>query len=165
MLPIRRAWVSPWSDILTLRREMNDLIDGLGASTRSEPGQVVWAPSVNVREDEERLTIEAELPGVREEDVNVSLEDDVLTIAGEKREEQRRDKDNFHVLERRYGRFERSFAVGRNIDPSKIEATFRDGVLKVVLPKPEESRPRRIRIGVGEQGRQVGSGSDSGDGR
>lgn len=165
MLPLRRTtWVSPWNDILTLRREMNDLIDGLGG-TRAEPGQVVWAPSVNVHEDEERLTIEAELPGVNEQDVDVSLEDNLLTISGEKREEERREKENFHVLERRYGRFERSFAVGRNVDPSRVEATFRDGVLRVMLPKPEESRPRRIRIGVGEQGRQVESGSQSGDGR
>lgn len=156
MIPTRRTWSNPWGDLMTLRREMNDLIEGFGSR---EPGQVVWAPSVNVREDAERITIEAELPGVREEDVSVTLENDVLTISGEKREENRSEKEDYHLFERRYGRFERSFRVGGNLDASNVQASFDNGVLRVVLPKPEEQRPRRIRIGVGSQARQVGNGS------
>lgn len=160
MLQIRRAWTSPWNDLMTLRREMNELFEGFGSR---EPGQLVWAPSVNVREDDERITIEAELPGVSEEDVNVTLDDDMLTISGEKREEKRSEKEDYHLFERRYGRFERSFTVGRNLDPSKVEASFDNGVLRVVLPKPEDQRPRRVRIGVGSQGREVGSGNGATD--
>jgi HSP20 family protein len=107
---------------------------------------MLWQPSINVREDQDAFHIEAELPGVNPDDVDISLEDRVLTISGEKRSDTSREEESYHVAERSYGRFERSFTLARSVDPDAIEARYDRGVLLVTIPKPEEQKPRRIQI-------------------
>ncbi len=150
MLPILRSRrvLSPWSDFTTLRREMDELFDSfLGRGAGVTSGELVWAPVCNVWEDNDALHVQAELPGLTKDESSVSVENGVLTIAGEKREERREgEKEAFHVYERRYGRFERSFTLPTNVDADHIRARYESGVLEVTLPKTEEAKPRKIQI-------------------
>jgi HSP20 family protein len=147
MLPTRSrngVTFSPWTGFVGLRREMDEMLNVVNAM--QESGNRVWTPPVSVREDAETVTLEMELPGIDPAAVDISIEGQLLTISGEKRDERSEERENVHLLERRYGRFERSFTVPRGIDAERIEARFERGVLHLTLPRPEESKPRRIRI-------------------
>jgi HSP20 family protein len=105
-------------------------------------------PAVNIEENENEYIISAELPGVEKKDVKITFEDGALSISGEKKVENEDKKDNFHRIERRYGVFSRSFAIPSSIVIDKIDASFKDGVLRVVLPKAEEAKPKQIEVKV-----------------
>ena len=98
----------------------------------------------------DELTLQAELPGLAAEDVGVGVENGVLSISGEKKQEVEEEKDgsDYHLVERRYGRFERSFTLPRSVDAGKVKAEFANGVLTVTLPKAEAAKPRRIEVQV-----------------
>jgi HSP20 family protein len=105
-----------------------------------------YAPRVDVVENKENFVVRAELPGLKKEDVKLQLENNVLTLSGEKRSEEKRDEDNFHLRETRYGKFERSFRLTDNIDRSNITADYKDGVLTISLPKTKESQSKLIDV-------------------
>jgi HSP20 family protein len=105
-----------------------------------------YAPRVDVVENKENFIVRAELPGMKKDDVKLTLENSVLTLSGEKRFEEKRDEDNFHLRETRYGKFERSFRLTDNIDRSNIVADYKDGVLTISLPKTKESQSKEIAI-------------------
>jgi HSP20 family protein len=107
---------------------------------------VTYAPRVDVVENKENFVVRAELPGLKKEDVKLQLENNVLTLSGEKRSEEKRDEDNFHLRETRYGKFERSFRLTDNIDRGNIVADYKDGVLTISLPKTKESQSKVIDI-------------------
>lgn len=159
MIPTRRNGLTtfqPWNDLFSLRREMTDLLENLTPTPGN--GSLMWAPPVSVREDAENVYVEVELPGVDPESVDIAMEDRVLTISGEKRAEQRDEQDSWHLIERRFGRFERSFTMGRAVDANQVEASYDLGVLTIRLPKPEEAKPRRIRISAHHaEGREIGA--------
>ena len=107
-------------------------------------------PAVDVAEDEKAVTLTAELPGLKDEDVEVVLRDDMLTVKGEKKSEREEKKENFHLTERRYGAFERTFRLPETADADKISAAFDDGVLTVTVPKKAEAKvkaERKIKVG------------------
>ena len=108
----------------------------------------VWSPLVDVIEDEKEYLIKVELPEVKKEDVKVSVNEDVLTITGERMKMKEETGKKFHRLERFYGSFARSFAVPRDADGTKLLAEFKEGVLKIHLPKSEKARPRNVEIVV-----------------
>jgi len=119
-------------------------------------------PEADVVETETEIRVVAELPGLRPEDVDLSLENNVLTISGEKREERTEGQDGrtWHLSERRYGKFSRSFLLPRDVDAERIEAQFQDGLLTITIPKSEKARRRRISInGNGSEPRRVEAGS------
>ena len=121
--------------------------------------------SMNVSETEKEIRITAELPGVTEQDIDVSLDDDVLTIRGEKKFERTDDKENFHFVERSYGTFQRSLRLPFPVDPEQVQASFENGVLTVTVPKTgQQERSRRIQV-QGPGGGQVGGGGGGGGGR
>jgi HSP20 family protein len=120
---------------------LRDLFEG-------ETQVVAYAPRVDVVENKENFVVRAELPGIKKEDVKLTLENNVLTLSGEKRYEEKRDEDNFHLRESRYGKFERSFRLTDNIDRSNIAADYKDGVLTISLPKTKEAQPKEISIQV-----------------
>jgi HSP20 family protein len=135
-----------WEDIFNIRNEFDRVLG------RSEPQvNAGWNPFVDVRETKDALELKAELPGVTIDDVDVSVENGVLTIAGEKKQqwEQGTEGSGYHLLERRYGRFERRFTLPRSVDADKVSAHFDHGVLSVTLPKVEKAKPRRIDVKVG----------------
>lgn len=151
MLPVLRSGTtfSPLNELLTLRREMDQLFDRFFPWRTTTPDNaVVWTPPVTVREEPDALYVECELPGVSPEDVQLSIENGVLTIAGEKKAPATAagQETVYHLLERRYGRFERSFNLPANVDAEKIHARYENGVLSIVLPKTEAAKPRRIQI-------------------
>jgi HSP20 family protein len=152
----RSMTANPFGDLWNLRRDMADLFDL--ANSRTEG--FVWAPPMNVREDEEALHVELELPGMDPDDVDISIENNVLTISGERTHETQND-EGYHVFERRYGRFSRTLTLSRGIDAENVEARYDRGVLHITLPKPAEAKPRRIKVQTTEQ-REVGAGQGNG---
>ncbi|PVE21657.1 type III effector protein [Microvirga sp. KLBC 81] len=146
----------PGDPFLSLHREMNRLFDdvfrgvGLPAATGSQGQGDVGTfvnTSMNVSETDKEIRITAELPGVTEQDIDVSLDGDVLTIRGEKKFERKDDKENFHFVERSYGTFQRSLRLPYAINPEQVQASFENGVLTVTLPKTErQERSRRIQV-------------------
>jgi HSP20 family protein len=108
-----------------------------------------FIPPVDVMEDDNNIAVQVELPGVKDEDVDVRIENNLLTISGERKLENEEQRDNFLRVERTYGRFFRSFTLPGNIDPENVSATFNNGILKITIPKHEESKPKQIKIQSG----------------
>lgn len=105
-----------------------------------------WMPAVDIRETDDALHLSAELPGMTKENVDITLENNVLSIRGERKFEKNVDQGNFHRVERSYGTFFRSFTLPSNVRSEEVKAAFQDGVLEVEIPKAEEARPRKIAI-------------------
>ena len=128
-----------------LRRDMNRLLDDV--ITRTAPGSG-WAPAVDVREDKSGISLSIELPGVAPENVDVTADNGLLTVKGHKSAERKEGDDaEYHLLERSYGSFTRSFRLPKGIDDSKITANFANGVLDVRVPKTALPQPKKIAIG------------------
>jgi HSP20 family protein len=111
-----------------------------------ETFDTVWVPSVDVAENEKAYEVKAEIPGMKKEDIKVNLENDVLTIQGEKKEETDKKEKNVQLSERVYGRFQRSFRLPKQTKSEAIKATYKDGVLTLEIPKAEETKPAAIPI-------------------
>jgi HSP20 family protein len=107
-----------------------------------------WAPACDIYETDNEIVVKAELPEVKKEDVHVSLENNLLTIRGERKLSEETKRENYHRLERRYGAFTRSLTLPNFADTSKINAEFKDGMLRVTLPKREEAKPKQIEVKV-----------------
>lgn len=139
-----RTALSPWRELEEMSNRLNRFfVDDFPPPTTAG----MWAPAVNVSENGDELVLTAELPGVRQEDVEIDLENNVLTIRGEKREERTEGEEGrFHLWERRYGSFQRSFTLPRTVKSDAIKATFRDGILTVHMPKAPEAKGRKISI-------------------
>ena len=112
------------------------------------PTRENWYPSVDVNEDEGGYHFQMELPGLTKDDVKISFKDDVLTVSGEKKAEEKDEKKNYHYFERRYGKFQRAFRLNSDVIVDKVEATFKDGVLMIDLPKAEIAKPKEIEVKV-----------------
>lgn len=158
----------------TLHREMNRLFDDIMRGSWAGGGQGgdrsggLLAPSMDVTETDKEVRIQAELPGVSEKDVELSLNDDLLTLRAEKRQERKEEREGAHVSERSFGTFRRSLRLPFHVEPDQVHAQFENGVLTVTLPKPEQrERSRRIQIqGAQSSGTQrVGGPSDGSDGQ
>jgi HSP20 family protein len=107
-----------------------------------------WAPACDVYENENEIVVKAELPEVKKDDVHVEVENNVLTIRGERRFEEEAKRENYHRMERSYGGFMRSFTLPTTVDTDKINAGFKDGVLRLVMPKRAEAKPKQIEVKV-----------------
>jgi HSP20 family protein len=113
-------------------------------------GRQAPLPTIDVSETDTEMTVEAELPGVEEQDIDVTVADNLLTIKGEKKQEKEEKKKDYHLTERSYGSFSRSMALPFDADPAKIKASFADGVLKITLPKPAEVKAKAKKIAIGK---------------
>lgn len=105
-----------------------------------------WLPTVDVSETDDHVIVRAEIPGMEKNDISITMSDGLLTIQGEKKQEKEEEKENYHFVERRYGSFSRSLRVPSGVDADKIEASYKDGVLKVAIPKSESEKSRKIEI-------------------
>jgi len=146
-------------------QRLNSMLDQVfGTWPLPEGGSALtsaWLPPVDVFEDNDSVKIVAEIPGVRADELNVSIENNVLTIRGEKRQQSEDKSERVHRYERSYGIFERSFVLPATVDPERIEANCENGVLTITVPKSERARPRQIEIKGGQQGQgaqQVSAG-------
>lgn len=148
--PFRTQW-NPW-------KELEDVEKRLSALWGSPQGKVdgqkeaisvaEWSPLVDITEDEKEYLIKAELPEVKREDVKLTVQDNVLAISGERRYEKEEKNKKYHRVERAYGNFLRSFTLPEDADGSKVSAEYKDGVLKVHLPKSEKATPKSIEVKV-----------------
>lgn len=111
------------------------------------PAGMTWVPVVDVIEKDEELLLTAELPGMAEKDVQLEIENNILTLKGEKKQEKEEKTEKYHCWERTFGAFERSFAIPGSVDPTKIKADFKEGVLEVHMPKTAVAKGRKIEIG------------------
>ena len=107
-----------------------------------------WHPSVDISENENAFVLKAELPGVNREDINIDINHKTLTLKGEKKFEEKTEKENYVRVERSYGSFSRTFALSDKVDTENVKASYKDGVLEVTLPKKEEAKPREIKVEV-----------------
>jgi HSP20 family protein len=134
-------------------RRLNSVLDEAFSAWpfQGENGAITssWSPAVDVFEDKDSVKIVAELPGVKSDDVKLSIENNVLTIHGEKRQETEDKTERVHRYERSYGAFERAFALPNSIDADRIEAGYENGILTVTVPKAEKARPREIPVKAG----------------
>jgi HSP20 family protein len=110
-----------------------------------------FVPPVDVYEDEQNLVLKLEVPGVEEKDLNVSVENNTLTIQGERKFEKEEKEENFHRIERRYGSFLRTFKLPNTVDAEKVDANYEKGILKITLAKRAEAKPRQIKVGSTEK--------------
>jgi HSP20 family protein len=146
----------PVRELSSLQSEMNRLFNtffdtpttggnGNGGGVRR------WVPAMDLVETGEHFVLRADLPGLTEADVSIELEDNVLTVAGERKAEHEAKKEGYYRMERSFGQFRRSLTLPEGVDAEKIAATFDKGVLEVRIPKPEERKPRRVAISVGDK--------------
>jgi HSP20 family protein len=141
----------PAREIDTLQGEMNRLFSSFFETPRSGGNGATsrrWIPAMDLVETEDHFVLKADLPGLTESDVNIEVESNVLTIAGERRTEHEAKKDGYYRLERSMGSFSRSLTLPEGIDAEAVTASFDNGVLEVRIPKPAEAKPRRVQIGV-----------------
>lgn len=136
-----------WDPFLGLTRwgeTMDQFFNDLGSGAPEANG--LMSPAIDVSEDGGMLRVTAELPGLEKKDIELQVKDGILTLRGEKKQEEESKDRNYHRIERRYGAFYRALALPDSVDSSKVEASFKNGVLTVTLPKREETRPRSIPI-------------------
>jgi HSP20 family protein len=152
---------------LTGLHRLNRLLDEAftGWPFAAEQGDVItsaWFAATDVSESPDHLRITMELPGVRPEDVKISLENNILTIRGEKRQEVEANNERVHRYERSYGFFERTFALPNTVDPEKINANYENGVLTITIPKAERAKPREIPVSAGQGATEIRSTGSAG---
>ncbi len=143
----------PFRELTSLQNEFNRLFARMGGGDNGE--RQSWIPSVDVIETKDAIKLRAELPGIDPEAIKLEVEENVLTLSGERRFEEEVDEDKYYRIERRYGSFTRSLALPQNVNTEAIEAHYENGVLEVTVPKIEEARPKRIAVKVGEGGHRI----------
>ena len=142
----------PLREFSTLQNEMNRLFNTVfDAPVGSGNGQTMrrWMPAMDLVETSGHFVLRADLPGLSEEDVNIEVEDRVLTVSGERKAEHETTKEGYHRVERAFGSFSRSLTLPEGIDAGAVTASFDRGVLEIRIPKPEQPKPRKVSIGVG----------------
>ena len=152
MIATRGTWMLPFERLYALQRELDR---GFNNTESMESGAFI--PPMDVVETNDEVLCHLEVPGINRDDLEIRVEGNVVVISGEKKHqhESAAKEGGFHSVERRYGRFERSFALPRTVSASHVRARYDNGILTVVLPKVEESKPRRVQIEDGNSSRQI----------
>jgi HSP20 family protein len=147
LTPFTGGGWSPFTQLNRLRNEIERLFENpfgsLAPSTTFFQG---WSPALDVYEDKDKITVRAELPGMKKEDIEVSLDGNILSLSGERKEEKEGQEGEPYRSERYFGRFQRSLTLPTRVQAEKIQASYKDGVLTVTLPKSEEAKPKQIQV-------------------
>ena len=141
----------PFQDLISLQERMNRLFEQTLDRSRGEREGMVpgtWAPAVDIYETPDSIVLQAELPGLSKDDIDIQVRDNVLTLKGDRRSEKEVKEGNYLRVERAYGGFQRAFTLPAAVQADKIRAVFKDGVLDVSIPKAEEAKPKQIKIDV-----------------
>ena len=141
----------PFRELRSIQERMNQAFgNALPALESEEEGEYwpagSWAPAVDVADEGGKITVKADLPGLKKDDIKLEIRDNRLHLSGERRTESEEKKDNFYRRERTYGRFQRSFSLPASVDRTKVDARFKEGVLEIELPKREEVQPKMIEV-------------------
>src|ERR1051326_1082379 len=165
--PMTIVRYDPFRDLRTLQEEVNRLFST--NLTRAFPDEGIargaWAPSVDIYENKDQIVLEAELPGMKQEDFDLSIENNVITLRGERKFEKTDETDNYHRVERSYGSFTRSFTLPQTVSAEGATAEYSNGVLRVTLPKREDTKARRIQVtgtGGGTQPKTIETTAETG---
>ena len=142
------ARLEPFRGLSTLQNQFNRLLDESFGPSAEESALTPWAPAVDIYETPNELVVKADLPDVNEKEIDVRVENNLLTIRGERKFEKSVSEENFLRVERTYGAFSRSFSLPNTVNAEKIGAEYKNGVLTVTLPKREESKPRQVKVTV-----------------
>lgn len=137
--------IDPFRELASFFENFSDV------SAKDQLAAGTFMPPVDVYEDEHNLVLKLEIPGVNEEDLKVSLENSSLTVSGERKFEKEEKEENFHRIERRFGSFTRTFRLPSTVDPEKVEAGYDKGILKIMLAKRAEAKPKQIKVGSTEK--------------
>ena len=138
---------TPMGNLLSFQHDMNRMFDQFFRAGNGEEAKVsTWRPSVDVYETDDALVIKAELPGVSKDDVSIDVHQNTLTLRGQRKHAAEVKNERYHRVERPYGTFQRSFVLPAVVDQDKVQATYKDGVLELHLPKSEAAKPKRIAI-------------------
>jgi HSP20 family protein len=136
---------------MNMQREINRMFDKFfhgGTVDDGSFGTSLWTPAVDVAEHDDAYQVKVEIPGVSKDDVKITMQDNILTIRGEKKQEKESKRSNSHRVERSYGSFQRSFTLPTSVKHDKIEASYKDGILTIAVPKAEEAKPKQIEVKV-----------------
>jgi len=142
-------WEQPSRGATTLQEQMNRVFGDLVGRTGEESNLTPWAPAVDIYETENELVVKADLPDVNPQDLDIRVENNVLTIRGERKFENQVNEDNYLRIERSYGSFSRSFSLASSVNADAINADYQNGVLTLSIPKREEAKPKQIKVNVG----------------
>jgi HSP20 family protein len=150
----------PVRELNSLQQEMNRLFSTFFDTPTGGNGTASarrWIPAMDLVETEDHYVLTADLPGLGQEDISLEFEGDVLTLSGERKAEQTERKDGYYRIERASGAFSRSLTLPEGVDPDAVKATFEKGVLEVQIPKPEQRRPKKVAIQVGDAPKTIES--------
>jgi HSP20 family protein len=143
----------PFRGLNTLQDQVNRLLEDSIRGAGSNSSLAAWAPAVDIYETESELVVTADLPGINEKDIDVRVENNMLTVRGERKLEKTINEDNMLRVERAYGSFSRSFSLPNSVNTEAIKADYHEGVLTVKMPKREESKPKQVKVNVATNGR------------
>lgn len=138
----------PLKELVTLQDRMSQLFEGTSKAAAEEGPVIDWAPAVDIYEDAEAIQVRAELPGMNMKEIEVKVADNTLQIKGDKKLEHSERRENYHRVERVFGRFVRSFSLPNTVAQDKIKAKYENGILNITLPKREETKPKNITVEV-----------------
>jgi len=143
---------NPWKELEEVEKRLSTIFGRPAGGTNGESKEAIsvteWSPLVDITEDDKEYLVKAEIPEMKKEDIKINVHDDVLTVSGDRKYEKEEKGKKFHRVERAYGSFMRSFALPENADGSKINAEYKDGVLKVHLPKSEQAKKKTVEVKI-----------------
>lgn len=143
----------PFRAVTTLQDQINRLFNDTFERTGDESNLSAWAPAVDIYETEQELVVKADLPDVDPKDLDIRVENNILTIRGERKFEKKVNEENYLRVERSYGSFARSFTLANTVDSDAIKAEYQNGVLTLSIPKKEEAKPKQIKVNVSAPGK------------
>jgi HSP20 family protein len=152
-------WEQPFRGAANLQEQINRVFGDLVGRTGEESNLTPWAPAVDIFETENELVVKADLPDVNPQDLDIRVENNVLTIRGERKFENEVNEDNYLRIERSYGSFSRSFSLASSVNADAINADYQNGVLTLSIPKREEAKPKQIKVNVGTRAIAAAAGA------
>jgi HSP20 family protein len=146
----------PFRDLVQLQDRVNRLFQESAAASGREEGFTTasFVPPVDIYEDEHNIVLKVEVPGIDQKDLDIRIENNTITIRGERKFEKETKEENYHRVERRYGSFQRSFGLPNTVNPEQVTANYENGLLTVALGKRAEAKPKQIKVNVGSTGEQ-----------
>jgi HSP20 family protein len=141
----------PFRGATTLQEQINRIFGDVARTSHEESNLTPWAPAVDIFETEHELVVNVDLPGVNPQDLDIRVENNILTIRGERKFENKVNEENYLRVERAYGSFSRSFSLANSVNSEAIKADYQNGVLTLSIPKREEAKPKQIKVSVGTQ--------------
>ena len=145
----------PFREVVSLQNRLNSLFPDYHRGEGELVSTASFAPPVDIYEDEHKIVLKLEVPGMKQEDLDIQLENNTLTVRGERKFEKEEKEENFHRIERRYGSFYRAFTIPNTVNPENVKADYDAGVLNIQLEKKAEAKPKQIKVQVGSAPKQV----------